>query len=178
MGWWRGARGGGMADASDRVSLAGWHARLRKGSSEFAGLVEVSAATDGCERVCGGPLVHVSSANAAGGLGSRAILSLQRRGSAWTLRKTLFFSRGGRVRRWRYLRGSGFLCAAARGILAESLRTAVRVVPGDVLRHGAAPRKSAALYLWRMDWPARFEAHNHFGDSGPLFSCVPETTEM
>src|SRR6266568_4518289 len=160
------------------VALAGWHARVHQDQSEIAGLVEIGTAAGSGERFHRVLLVHVSSAFALRGLGPRTVLFLQRRGSARALRKALFPSCRGCVLVWSHLRGSGFLCAAARGHSLEAVCGTVRIVCGDVLRDGAAPRKSAAIDLWRLDWPAGFEAYHHLGNSRPLLSWLPQATEM
>src|SRR4029077_7034661 len=86
--------------------------------------------------------------------------------------------RWGRISVWPPLRGSGSLCAPARGLLVETLRTTVRIVRCGVLRDGAAPRKSALFHLRRLDWPAQFKAYDHLGDFRSCPARLPEAAEM
>src|SRR5260370_37878597 len=167
-----------VVGASHRFFVVGRHAGLHKGSRENASVVEIGAAAGSGERVCGDLQVHVASAFAIRRLGSRTVLSLQRCGPAGALWKALLLSCWSRFLVRTNLRGGGSLWEAARGLFLETIRSAVRIICGDVLREGAASGKSAGFTPWRLDWIARFKAYDDLRHFGALLAGTCEATKM
>jgi len=106
--------------------------------NEIAGLVEVGAAAVSRVRVCRGLLVHVASARCWQiGIAVRFIFIM--RGPVGALRENVTPRLPLRHFSGNHLRRSGLLPAQTGGFFLETIRIAVRIVLGDVLRDSAAP---------------------------------------